>query len=84
MYFLEHKLAIEVDEIRYKVRNKYKEIERQRAIEKELNCEFIRINPDEEDFDMYDEIGKIYIHINKSSKKSLIDRISKKTIRIKI
>ena len=36
----------------------------QKAIEKELDCEFIRISPDVKDFDEYVEIGKRYNHIN--------------------
>ena len=47
LYFPKHKLAIEVDEKGYKDRDQQKEIERQKAIEKELDCKFIRINPDE-------------------------------------
>ena len=41
------------------------EIKRQKAIEKELDCEFIRINPDEKDFDMDIHIIKIHNHIVK-------------------
>ena len=29
------------------------EIQRQKALEKELNCKFIRIDPDEEDFNVF-------------------------------
>ena len=46
-------------------------IERQKALEKELNCVFIRINPDEKDFNIFKEINKIHRHI----KKFLIDKI---------
>ena len=53
LYYSEFKLAIEVDEKGHRYRNKYKEIERQKAREKELNYEFIKINPDGEDFGMY-------------------------------
>ena len=68
MCFSKHKLAIKFDE----------KIEKQKAIEKELDCNFIRINPDEMDFDRDIESGKIYNHNNKSSKKSLIDKNSKR------
>ena len=47
-------------------------------IEKELDCVFIRINPDEENFNIFRVINKIHIHIKKSTKKSLIDKISKR------
>ena len=51
------------------------EIKRQTALEKKLNCIFIRINPDEKDFNIFKEINKIHRHIKKSFKKSLIDKI---------
>ena len=40
LYFPEHKLAIEVDEKRHEDRDMHKEIERQKVIEKGLDCEF--------------------------------------------
>ena len=70
-YFHKHKLAIEVDELGHAVRNINHETERQRTLEKELNCVFIRINPDEKDFNIFKEINKIHRHI----KKFLIDKI---------
>ena len=51
-YFFKHKLAIEVNEQVHNSRDISYEIEIQRAIEKELDCEFIRINPAEEDFNI--------------------------------
>ena len=71
LYFHEYKLAIEVDELGHTNRNINNEIERQKALEKELNCIFIRINPDEKDFNIFKEINKIHRHI----KKFLIDKI---------
>ena len=50
-------------------------IERQKTLEKELNCIFIRINPDEKDFNIFKEINKIHRHIGKLFKKPLIDKI---------
>ena len=76
--FHEHKLAIEVDELGHVDRNLNNEIERQKALERELNCVFIRINHDEKNFNVFKEINKIHRHIKKSSKKSLIDKISKR------
>ena len=43
LYFYKYKLAIEVDELGHTNRNINNEIERQKALEKELNCVFIRI-----------------------------------------
>ena len=71
LYFHEYKLAIEVDELGHTNRNINNEIERQKALEKELNCIFIRINPDEKDFNIFQEINKIHRHIKKSKFKKI-------------
>ena len=68
LYFHKYKLAIEVNKLGHTDRNINNEIERQKALEKELNCVFIRINPDEKDFTIFKEIHR---HI----KKFLIDKI---------
>ena len=69
LYFHEYKLAIEVDELGHNDRNIDYEIQRQKAIEKELGCVFVRINPDEKDFNIFKAINEIYRHIKKSTKK---------------
>ena len=84
LYFVEHKLAIEVDEKGHRDGDRYEEIEREKTTEKDVGCKLIGINLDEKDFDVYVVIGKIYNHINRSCEKSLIDKISKKTMRIRI
>ena len=43
-YFSKYKLAVEVGEQGHKDRNIDYEIQRQKALEKEFGCEFIRIN----------------------------------------
>ena len=58
-YFLKYRLAIEVDEQGHNGRDSDYEIERQKAIQKELGCKFIRINPPKENFHIFVEIGKI-------------------------
>ena len=63
LYFPEHKLAIEVDEKVHE--DRYIE----KAIDKELGCEFIRINPVVKYYNQYAEIDKIYNHIIESTKK---------------
>ena len=68
LYFHKYKLAIEVDELGHADRNINNEIERQRALYRELNCVFIRINPDEPNFNMLREINKIYRYINQVTK----------------
>ena len=57
---------------------KYKE----KKIQKELGCDFIRINPDEQNFDIFKAINKIHRHIKKLLKKSLVDKISKPLLEI--
>ena len=84
LYFHKNKLAIEVDELGHFDRNLNNEIERQNALEKELDCVFIRINPDKIFFNIFKEINKIRRHIKKSNKKSLINDLYKKTFRVRI
>ena len=84
LYFHKYKLAIEVDELRHADRNVNNEIEIQRALERELNFVFIRIDPDAPNFSMLREINKIYRHINQvtkqqteqKTKESVIDNLS--------
>ena len=71
LYFHEYKVAIEVDELEHTNRNINNEIERQKALEKELNCIFIRIKPDQKGVNIFKEISKIHRHI----KKFLIEKI---------
>ena len=68
LYFHDYKLAIEVDEFDHCDRNGDKE--RKEVIEKELDCKFIRINPDEENFDVFKAIKK-YTDTLKNHLKSL-------------
>ena len=70
LYFHDYKLAIEVDEKGHKDRNIDHEIKIQKVIEKELGCEFIRIDPDEEGFNIFKTINEIHRQIKKSTKKS--------------
>ena len=64
LYFHKYKLTVEADELGHSDRNINDEIERQRALEREINCVFIRINPHEPDFNILREINKIHRHIN--------------------
>ena len=82
LYFHNYKLAIEIDELGHNDRNIDYEIQRQRALERGLNCVFIRINTDAVDFNIFREINKIHRHIKESSKKSLIDKISKRLLEL--
>ena len=80
LYFHKYRLAIEVDELGHADRNLSDEINRQNTIERELTCVFIRINPDEKDFNIFREKNRIHRHIDKMTKKSLIDGISKRLL----
>ena len=49
---------------------------------KKVGCKFIRTNADEKNFHEWKFINEIYIHIEKSTKKTLIDKIRKKILGI--
>ena len=72
LYFHQHKLAIELGHVDKNLNN---EIERQKALERELNCVFIRINHDEKDFNIFKEINKIYRHITQSNEENKIKEL---------
>ena len=86
LYFHDYKLAAEVDEKGHKDRNIDHEMKRQKALVKELSCEFSRINPDEKDFNSFKTINEINRQIKKltekPTKKSLIDELANKLLRI--
>ena len=67
-YFHDYRLAIEIDEKGHKDRNTNDEIQRQKALEKKLNCKFIRINPDEENFNINKANNEIFRQIKESTK----------------
>ena len=80
--FYEYKLPMEVDELGHNDRNIDYEIQRERVIEKQLGCVFIRVNPDEGNFNIFSAINQIHRHIKKSTKKSLIEKISKRLLKL--
>ena len=63
-------------------------IKRQKALEKELDCNFIRISSHEKDFDRFIDIRKVSNHINESfvklSENSLIYKILKRLLDLEI
>ena len=63
LYFHKYKLVNEVGELGHNDKNIDYEIQRQQALERELNSVFIRINPDAADFNIFREINKIHRHI---------------------
>ena len=62
IYFPEHKLDIECDEHDHKDRDINYEIRRQKFIEDQLNCKFIRYNTDEKDFTIESVLNKVFQH----------------------
>ena len=68
LYFHNNKLAIEIDKLGHADRNMNNETERQKALEKELNCIFIRITTDEKDFNIFKEINEIHRHMKNNLK----------------
>ena len=87
--FKKHMLVVEIDEKGHNERLPNYEKERQEDLEK-VAYHFIRINPDKPGFDDYEEFGRIscYIaesikkQIKKSTKKSLIDNLSKRLLEL--
>ena len=77
LYFHKYRVATEVDELGHPDRNINNETERQKALEKELNCVFIRNNPDEKAFNIFEEINTIYRHITQSKKRKQNKRTRK-------
>ena len=90
LYFHDYKFAVEIDEKDHQDRDIGREIERQKALEKELGCNFITINPDKENFNIFKAQNEIFRHIKESkkestkelTKKSLIDEISNKLLKL--
>ena len=63
LYFPRYKLAIEYDEFDHLDRDIGYKLERQKHIEKLLNCTFVRFNPDAKDFYILDVVNKIFVQI---------------------
>ena len=74
LYVPKYRLAIEVDELGHFARDIKSEIERQNKIEKELHCEFIRIDPSRKNFDIIDKFFKTKKHIIKSNQQKKVQK----------
>ena len=91
-YLPKHKLAKEINELG--LVDRINDQQRQLAVEKELDCKFIRINQPKERFNVFNEIGIIQIFnaesnkklteksTKESTKKSMIDRFSIKLLEL--
>ena len=81
---------MEIDEYNHEDRDTGCEIERQKALEKELSYKFIKINPDKDNFNVFKATNEIFRHIKESNKKStqestknyLVDELSSKLLRV--
>ena len=78
IFFSVHKLGIEIDENGQLDRLEIKEQKREQTIKK-AGINIIRINPDEENFDIDNEIGEIQDFIYESGKK-LAEESTKKSL----
>ena len=80
IYFTEYFLAVEIDEKGHTDRDLIFEEKRQKAVEKKLNFEFIRINTSRENYDAIYRVGKTHTFISKFKDKEikkLKDKIKK-------
>ena len=80
VYFTKYSLAVEIDEKGHTDRDLIFEEKRQKALEKKLNCTFIRINTSKENYDADYEASRIKTLINNFNKnkiKELEDEIKK-------
>ena len=86
LYIHDYKFVVEIDEKDHQDRDNAREIERQKALEKELGSKFIRINPDKKSFNIFKAQNEIFKHIKESTKelaeKSLIDELSNKLLKL--
>ena len=64
IYFTKHCLAVEIDEKGHTDRDLIFEQKRQKALEKKVNCTFIRINTSRENFHEDYEASKIHVFIS--------------------
>ena len=64
IFFTKYCLAVEIDEKGHTDRDHGFEKKRQEALEKKLNCTFIRFNTSKENFDVYYEASRIQTFIS--------------------
>ena len=80
LYSHDYNLAIEIDENGHSDRNTDYKMKGRKATEQELGCKCIRIDSDKED--IFRAINKIFRHIKQSTKKTLINKISTRILRL--
>ena len=77
VYFTEYFLAVEIDEKGHTDRDLIFEEKRQKALEKKLNCKFIRINTSKEDYDVNYEASRIQVFISKFKENKIKEKDNK-------
>ena len=77
IYFTEYFLAVEIDEKGHTDRDLIFEEKRQKALEKKLNCTFIRINTSKENYDADYEASRIQTFISKFKDKEKENEVKK-------
>ena len=80
VYFTEYCLVVEIDEKVHTDRDPIFEQKREEALEKKLNCTFIRFNTSKENFDVDYEASRIQTFISQfkdNKNKKLEDEIEK-------
>ena len=75
IYFTEYFLAVEIDEKGHTDRDLIFEEKRQKALEKKLNCTFIRINTSKKNYDADYEASRIQTFISKFKDKEKENKI---------
>ena len=77
IYFTEYFLAVEIDEKGHTDRDLIFEEKRQKALEKKLNCTFIKINTSKENYDADYEASRIKTFISKFKDKEKENEVKK-------
>ena len=77
IYFTEYFLAVEIDEKGHTDRNHIFVEKRQKALEKKLNCQLIRINTSRENYDAGYEASRMQTFISKFKDKEKKNEIKK-------
>ena len=77
IYFTEYSLAVEIDEKCHTDRDLMFEKKREEALEKTLNCKFIRINTSRENYDVDSEASRIQVFISQFKENKIKQRDNK-------
>ena len=77
IFFTKYCLAVEIDEKGHTDRDLTFEQKRQEALEKKLNCTFIRINTSKENYDADYEVSRIQTFISNFNKNKIKERDNK-------